>query len=626
MADVGRARSDRTPRDGWRAGERAVLRENNFGISPARVVAPVWGSPLVRRWPTPPLEATRDRLTTWKHAPWITRVTSPVPQLRRHDLGPGEAVSDAELRRRWRRFYLDVLIHSPHRIERVVSPFLGNNTRRHRAFTAMKGVGIFRRRTAPSPEPSLKNYAPRHLTSGAHGGAVRDVTVLEVDGLATASTLEVIARRARDATTPWLFVTDVSVSDADRRVAINSLLHEARSGEVIFADERRPGEALPIFKSSVVGAHSLLSYNQVGRPTLIPTEELRRVGGIRCETGPAFEHDVYLRLREARVRFTHHDDVLPAGRPASYFVDPAITDATSRVCADALSRRGLTGRVRATARPSVVSWHVRPDHWPAVDIVIPTRDRLDLLTRCLDSLEALTRYPAYHLTILDNDSVEAATLEFLAASNYDVVRCPGPFNYAAIVNRGVAHTTAPLIVTMNNDIVVEAQNWLEEMVGAALSGDVGIVGATQVDRGGEHDHDGIIIAPYPQHLRSGVNYKLRDESLFARRDVSAVTGAVQLIRRDVWTRLGGMDEELAVVLNDVDLCLRAQVAGYHVVMIPDVRFTHDAGSTRGRLEPVADRNRFVRRWDIFGTFRDPYFPSSLHLVGSDIVYRPTIGR
>lgn len=545
--------------------------------------------------------------------------------LRRHDLGPDRIVSDAELRRRWRRFYLDVLIHSPHRIERVVGPFLGNNTRRQRLFTSMTTWGIGRR-AAASTEPSLKNYAPRRLAVATHRGVDRDVTILEVDGLATPSSLDALARQARDAATSWLFITDVSVSDADRRVAINSLLHDARRGDVIFADEGRPGGALPILKSAAVGSHSLLSYNQVGRPTLIPTDELRRIGGIRSDAGPAFEHDVYLRLSEARVRFTHHDAVLPAGRPASYFTDPALTDATMRVCAEALTRRHLTGQVRATARPSVVSWHVRPDPWPAVDIVIPTRDRLDLLTTCLESLERVTTYPAYHVTILDNDSVEAATLDFLAASTYDVVRCPGPFNYAAIVNRGVAHTTAPLIVTMNNDIVVEAANWLEEMVGAAFSGDVGIVGATHVNRHGDHDHDGIIIAPYPQHLRSGVNYKLYDERLFARRDVSAVTGAVQLIHRDVWTELGGMDEQLAVVLNDVDLCLRAQVAGYDVVMIPDVRFTHDAGSTRGRLEPLADRNRFVRRWDVFGTCRDVHFPSSLQLVGSDIVYRPTLSR
>jgi len=83
-----------------------------------------------------------------------------------------------------------------------------------------------------------------------------------------------------------------------------------------------------------------------------------------------------------------------------------------------------------------------------------------------------------------------------------------------------------------------------------------------------------------------------------------------------------MDEGLAVVLNDVDLCLRAHVAGYDVVMVPDVIFRHDAGSTRGRLEPLEDRNRFVQRWDVFGDFVDPYFPKALRLLGSDVLYRP----
>jgi GT2 family glycosyltransferase len=247
---------------------------------------------------------------------------------------------------------------------------------------------------------------------------------------------------------------------------------------------------------------------------------------------------------------------------------------------------------------------------------------VELLRRCIDTLESVTSYPDFRITILDNDSIETETLQYLSATTHHVVECPGPFNYAAIINRGVSHTRADVIVTMNNDVVVETPYWLQEMVGVATMDNVGIVGCTQIDQSGAHDHDGIIIAPYPQHLRRGVNYFLEDESMHARRDVSAVTGAVQLIHRDLWEELGGMDEMLTVVLNDVDLCLRAHIAGRSVVMLPDVVVVHDAGSTRGRLEPLADRNRFVQRWDVFGDMRDPYFSNSLRLLGSEVIYRP----
>jgi GT2 family glycosyltransferase len=137
-----------------------------------------------------------------------------------------------------------------------------------------------------------------------------------------------------------------------------------------------------------------------------------------------------------------------------------------------------------------------------------------------------------------------------------------------------------------------------------------------------HDHDGIIIAPYPQHLRFLHNWSADDIHVHARRDVAAVTGAVTLVRRDAWNRVGGMDESLAVVMNDVDLCLRLQQDGAYVLYLPDVEVVHYASSSRGRLDPIADRNRFVRRWDIFGSFVDPFFPERLRLYGNTMVVVP----
>jgi GT2 family glycosyltransferase len=148
-----------------------------------------------------------------------------------------------------------------------------------------------------------------------------------------------------------------------------------------------------------------------------------------------------------------------------------------------------------------------------------------------------------------------------------------------------------------------------------------MVGACLIDQHGRHEHDGIVIAPYPQHLRVDSNYPHHDQFVDATRDVAAVTGAVQMVRRDLWESLGGMDEQFEVVMNDVDLCLRSQLEDRYVVFTPTVQLTHRAGSSRGDLDPLADRNRFVRRWDIFGTFRDPYFPESLELLGSSVRYR-----
>jgi GT2 family glycosyltransferase len=106
------------------------------------------------------------------------------------------------------------------------------------------------------------------------------------------------------------------------------------------------------------------------------------------------------------------------------------------------------------------------------------------------------------------------------------------------------------------------------------------------------------------------------------RDVAAVTGAVQMARREFWNSLGGMDERLAVTMNDIDLCLRAQSDTCYVLYTPDVQLIHHVSSSRGSLDPLEDRNRFIRRWDIFGSFKDPFFPEALLLLGETMFYLP----
>ncbi len=178
-----------------------------------------------------------------------------------------------------------------------------------------------------------------------------------------------------------------------------------------------------------------------------------------------------------------------------------INASSVRAVERALARRGATGVVSEGALPGLVRWElVAPTPAPSIDIIIPTRDRIDLVRRCIDSIESKSTYPNYEIIILDNDSVQPDSHAYFDATPHSVVPCPGPFNYAAIVNRGVAHSGADFIVTLNNDTVVVTPNWLERLVALASLPDVGIVGAALVNQRGQHEHDGVVIAPYPQHL------------------------------------------------------------------------------------------------------------------------------
>ena len=289
----------------------------------------------------------------------------------------------------------------------------------------------------------------------------------------------------------------------------------------------------------------------------------------------------------------------------------------------ALARRGWRGRVEPGPVPAQSHWTLEtPSPAPSIDIIIPTRDRIDLVRTCIEALEEKTTYPNWDIILLDNDSIEPESLEYFAQSKYRVVPCPGPFNYAKIVNRGVQHSSADYVVTLNNDTILLTPDWLERMVSLAALEDVAIVGACLWDQYGHREHESIVVSPYPQHLRTDSNYPHLDQFSRSTRDVAAVTGAVQMVRRAFWDSMGGMDERLAVTMNDIDLCFRAQSDTSFVVYTPDVEMIHHVSSSRGSLDPLEDRNRFIRRWDIFGTFKDPFFPEALLLLGETMFYLP----
>jgi len=566
-----------------------------------------------------------------------------VPHLQRFDAVDAPPITAEQIRRRWVSFHKQIRLMSGTRFQRTVGRMLGEDTRRYavaRFFgrPLLRVVRALRKSTRPKEAVRATathataifpiNYRPQFINyevvlptmAFSHDR----LAIIDVDenSASVADLINGVNELVHSTKADWIFLVDTSVDDDARHYAVATLLAHANDGDdVVFADEAGENPFTPLLKTPAVGPHTLLSYNQVGRPALLSATRLKTLGGFDPTAGWAFEHDYYLRLSEAGGQFHHVTRVLPGGRPLTQFSHERMDDDTVRVVESALRRRGWSGNVRAGELAGLAHWSPRPpEPSPSIDIIIPTRDRVDLVRQCIDAIESHTTYQNYDVIILDNDSVKPETLEYFAHTKYRVVKCPGPFNYAKIVNRGVAHSSADYVVTLNNDAVVRTPDWLEQLVALAALPDVGIVGACLLDTDGTREHEGIVIAPYPQHLRTGSNYPRRDHFALAVRDVAAVTGAVQMVERAFWEKLGGMDEDLRVVMNDVDLCLRAQMEDRYVVYTPHVQLTHHVGSSRGRLDPIEDRNRFLRRWGIFDTFQDPYFPDSLILLGEKMFY------
>jgi GT2 family glycosyltransferase len=273
-----------------------------------------------------------------------------------------------------------------------------------------------------------------------------------------------------------------------------------------------------------------------------------------------------------------------------------------------------------------VRWPV-PDPEPRVSMIVPTRDRTDLLRVCVDGFLHETRYTNLEVLIADNDSEEEETKVYLAkVSTHPRVRvipCPGPFNYSKINNLAAKHATGELVGLMNNDLKVFEPDWLRQMVSHAVRPDVGIVGAKLLYEDGTIQHAGVTLGiSLASHLYkfSPGGAEGRQGRLNTTQDVSAVTAACLIMRREVWDEVGGLDEDFPVAYNDVDLCLKVRAAGYRILWTPDAVLYHLESRTRGKdVAPEKrerlnqDKARLTERWgDMLSEdpFHSPNFSAS----------------
>jgi GT2 family glycosyltransferase len=293
-----------------------------------------------------------------------------------------------------------------------------------------------------------------------------------------------------------------------------------------------------------------------------------------------------------------------------------------------LRRRGQT--VRVTVRSGGghrLHWPL-PAPPPLVSVIIPTRDRVDLLSRCLDSLwHCESAGPPCEWLVIDNGSREPATLAYLARLEQQGVRLlrrPGPFNYAALNNEAAALARGDLLAFLNNDVEAPEPGWLAELAAQALRPGVGAVGARLLYPDGSIQHAGVVlgIGGVAGHAHKYLSadapgYELR---LRLVHNVSAVTGAALVIRRDRFNEVGGFDADLfAVNYNDVDLCLRLMRAGYRNLYCPDAVLIHHESRSRGvpTAGPAYDqwqreRRAMLRRWgDLLEA--DPHYSPHLSL-------------
>ena len=368
----------------------------------------------------------------------------------------------------------------------------------------------------------------------------------------------------------------------------------------------------------------LLSTNYLQRFGIFRRNRISEIGAFAADAGRAQPYDFVLRLTEHTTRIAHVPKVLYHSRH-----QPTVDDMLarrrasrddSRVIVSALARRRSPGRTTplyARRGPRCYATRFDLQQHPLVSIIIPTKDKQPLLETTLKSIWKLTDYDNYEIIVVDNQSTDPDAVRYLASlpPRCQVYQWSKPFNYSALNNFGVQHARGEQLLFLNNDVEVIQFDWLTAMLEHAQRPEVGAIGARLLYADGSIQHAGVVVGinrvaanafrSWPGEANGSV--RLADLT----RNTSAVTGACMMVPRRIFDEVGGFDENLRVVLNDVDLCLKIRERGYLVVYTPHALLYHYEGSSRGRLHPPPDEKVFEKRWNEFLDRGDPYYNPNL---------------
>lgn len=440
----------------------------------------------------------------------------------------------------------------------------------------------------------------------------------------------------------------VVLMDQDGALPAHALYHVAveinRYPDValIYSDEDKINEfghrTAPHFKSDwnpdLFYAQNMFSHLGVYRASLV-----KAAGGFRPEYEGAEDYDLALRC-VARInanairhipRVLYHSRTHSASAALWHESKDDVSVAGYLALQDHFS--GTSVKVEKTDVVGLYrARHPLPAKLPLVTLIIPTRDQVDVLRKCIASIQTQTDYPNFEVLVLDNQSQDKAALAYLASlhqdSRFKVIRYDATFNYSAINNYAVTLAQGEIIGLVNNDIEVIHADWLSEMVSHAVRPEVGAVGAKLLYSDTTIQHAGVILGY--GGLAGHAHKYFEDESwgYFGRakltQTLSAVTAACLLVRKEVYELVEGLDEKnLTVAFNDVDFCIKVREAGYRNIYTPYAKLYHHESISRGQENSPEKQARFAREVEFMQSKwgeaikTDPYYNPNLTLTAEN---------
>jgi glycosyltransferase involved in cell wall biosynthesis/2-polyprenyl-3-methyl-5-hydroxy-6-metoxy-1,4-benzoquinol methylase len=414
---------------------------------------------------------------------------------------------------------------------------------------------------------------------------------------------------------------------------IISLLNQKPNLSLIYTDEDKIDSdghrVCPFFKPEW-SPDLILSCGYINHLTIYRKKHIDRIGGFRHDCDYSQDYDLLLRFLELTndSEIGHIPKVLYHWRMSegSSAYDPMAKDgkiilAAKKALQDALDRRGIEGIVLDGLWSTSYRVKRKISGNPKISIIILTKDKCQLLERCIESIEVKSTYKNFEILIVDHESSSPDTLDFLNRTRHRVMRYSGPFNFSVMNNLAVQQTNGDYLLFLNNDTEVISGDWMECMLEHAQRSGVGAVGCKLLFPDRSIQHAGVILGMSPDqktgvagHWFKGVPYDCPGyfNLINTIRNYSAVTGACMMISKEKFLLAGGFEPALAVCYNDVDLCLKLRKMNYWNVFTPYAELIHHESVSRGISVSPDEAQYMLNKW---GTLikEDPFYSVNLSL-------------
>ena len=427
----------------------------------------------------------------------------------------------------------------------------------------------------------------------------------------------------------------------------NMCVIDEKGADFIYSDEDtfsdKPENAYcPHYKPDY-SPDTLRSYNYICHFSVFKKSLLDEVGLFRKSFDGSQDYDMILRLTEKAKLIVHIPKIIyywrshPASVASNVSAKTYCMDAAKKALGEHLDRIGLIGKVEDASIPSVYRIKYEIKNNPKISILIPNKDFITDLSKCINSILEKSTYDNYEIIVIENNSEQKSTFDYYKIiEKYEkvkVVYWKDEFNYSAINNYGATFADGDYILLLNNDMEIITPDWLQEMLMYAQREDVGAVGAKLYYPDDTVQHAGVIVGlggvaghSHKMFPRSACGYSYRLQLV---QNLSAVTAACLLLRKEVFDEVQGLDEGFKVAFNDIDFCMKIRAAGYLIVFTPYAELYHYESKSRGyenTPEKVARFNgeiqRFKSKWQKELDEGDPYYNVNLSLDTEDFAIKP----